>query len=127
MRIRCQTKFDITSTGIKNNFAKKAGTSWHKARNQQRNWETINQVISLRALPENISIPTKVETPGHSAWEFEFDIEQAGSLELNDDAVGLLKIDCKDVPMLIGLDEDPGISGLLIYDTNIFFEQIPTK
>jgi hypothetical protein len=128
MLIRCCTRFDITATGVKNNFQKNRESAsdaaqWNHRRNQQRNWETINQIISLRTLPVNITTPQRRD----DSWEFEFEIEQPATVELAGDPVGLLNADCRDVPMLTGLDEQPGTASVLIPGINIEFVVILDK
>ena len=74
MKIQCQTLFDITATGttghVKHNrmpYADNAGAkildigSWNRSRNQQRNWETITQLISLRTQVDNLQQPVKTQ------------------------------------------------------------------
>ena len=126
MRIICRTRFDITATGVRNSFYKNRAdaadtVAWTRSRNQQRNWETVNQIISLRTLPTNITPPKRVTQTGENLWIFEFDIEQPATVGTDEDPVGMLKADCRDVPMLTGLDEDPGLDGVLIVNTNIEF------
>ena len=95
--------------------------AWNRARNQQRNWETINQVLSLRALPTDITNPMIIEQQGLRLWQFEFCVEQPGALAANGDAVGALKQDCVGVPMITGLMENAGVDDVLIVDRNITF------
>ena len=126
MRIVCRTRFDITATGVRNSFYKNRDTgadteSWNRSRNQQRNWETVNQIISLRTLPVNISQPKHVQKNNENLWIFEFEVEQPATIGTDEDPVGILKADCRDVPMLTGLDEDDDIGSTLIVDTNIEF------
>jgi len=128
--ILCKTRFDITATNVHGQmshanmpFTDAAGKSvtdtrsWNRSRNQQRNWETINQIISLRALPQEITEPRR----DSGWWSFRFKLEQMGQIELNNDPVGALIEDCRDVPMITGLDEDPDIGTTLDPDTNIVF------
>ena len=95
-RIRCTTKFDITATGVRsqfklshvpfvdNNGNKIVDVStWNKARNQQRNWETIIQVISLRTLPDNIVPPVEVIKNNEKHWQSEFEINDIATLTTN--------------------------------------------
>ena len=96
--------------------------AWHRSRNQQRNWETINQIIALRTLPESISDPVRVEHDGANLWHFKFTIENPTTIEIDGDPVGALLQDCQDVPMLTGLDEDAGVDACLIPGHNIHFE-----
>jgi len=69
MQILCRTFFDCSPTGITGHyrpsqvpFTDGAGNTinnqhdWTFARNQQRNWETLNQLISLRTQPFDIVI-----------------------------------------------------------------------
>lgn len=84
-----------------------------RARNQQRNWDTLNQIISLRCLPENISSPEKITTQTGRYWMFQFEIMDAAAVSSPQDPVGLLAADSKDVPMITGLDEDSGIGTVL--------------
>jgi hypothetical protein len=136
VRVRCQTRFDITETGVKNRnhkakivFRDATGREitneleWNRARNQQRNWETVNQVISLRTLPENISRP--VHNADTGIWSFEFAVVDPASITHNGNPVGYLLNDCADVPMILGLNETPNITAFLVssgLNANIWFE-----
>lgn len=134
MRITCTTTFDITATEVRSNFQAhripfQDATGriiddlavWQHARNQQRNWETINQIISLRVLPTNISTPMVNTKDGIKYWTFDFEIDQSAALEINEDPVGELKRDSRDVPMITGLDESPAGYSTLVPDANVFF------
>ena len=134
MRIQCRTLFDITVTGVRNNshrnripFVDDAGqtvtdlTTWHRSRNQQRNWETLNQIISLRTLPENISRPVR----DRDHWIFEFEIDSPETMQQGDDALGALAVDCRDVPMLTGLTETQSCGSMLELGQNINFSILP--
>jgi hypothetical protein len=135
-RIRCQTRFDITETGVKNR-SNKANTQfkdvsgrvigteseWNRARNQQCNWETVNQIISLRTLPENITRP--VHNADTGIWSFEFVVVDPATVACDGNPVGYLQKDCEDVPMIQGLDETGEIAPVLVSlsaDANIWFE-----
>jgi hypothetical protein len=133
-RITCRTQFDITATGVRNNFHRNrvpfdtaqgvkidSDQAWNRARNQQRNWETINQVLSLRALPTDITDPVVIEQDGLRLWQFEFSVEQPGALAVDGDTVGALKQDCVGVPMITGLTENAGVDDALIVGRNITF------
>ena len=130
MRISCWTKFDITNTGVTGHlkvsrmpFVDRNGNTirtedeWHRARNQQRNWETLQQLISLRA--QVFDVTTPVHSNGQ--WSFEFIIEQDGLFTLDNDPVGILKQDCSGVPMLKNLNEKLFESLVLDPDQNIGF------
>ena len=138
IRVKCSTLFDITETGVKNRSYKSkiafkdstgheitSDAEWNRARNQQGNWETINQIISLRTLPENITSPVQDADTG--IWHFEFDVVDPASIFQNGKPVGYLLIDCVGVPMILGLDETAGISAFMIStdpDANIWFDLI---
>jgi hypothetical protein len=134
-RICCSTLFDITATGVRSHYKESRvpfhddtgrviedHQSWTRSRNQQRNWETINQLISLRTLPENISTP-EFDASDHT-WKFEFDVVNIESISLNDNLVGGLLRDCVGVPMILGLTEKSEISNILTTagsEINIWF------
>ena len=133
--IRCRTLFDITATGTRGGFRSlqpgqcdDSGrvitdlAQWHSSRNQQRNWETLNQIISLRCLPHEIQRP-RCE---NRTWEFLFRVDSLAALS-NEQVLGALINDCADVPMILGLDEQPGMAPFLLSQgpkTNIWFEEI---
>jgi len=134
MRICCRTRYDITATGIKSAFNKNRlpiqdaqgdeisdAQSWNRARNRQRNWETINQIIALRTLPQDVSVPEKTQHDGQTWWQFGFEVESPGTVELDGDPVGVLVFDSQDVPMLTGLDEDAGVASAMEPGSNIVF------
>ncbi len=130
MKIKCTTLFDITRTNVSNRrqWLQITPEGGQKERNQQSNFETVLQVISLRCQPENITDPVK----GNSgfwgktkAWQFSFTIEQPAILLQDGDPVGVLKIDCEGVPMIVGLDEKSGLMPVLHHEgpmKNIHFE-----
>lgn len=130
-RIQCKTLFDVTATGIKSYYKSaklpitdndgniiKDETQWLYARNQQRNWETVNQVISLRTLPEQISLPVQQD----GSWVFEFQVPSLYSIGDEQDPVKLLKEDANGVPMIVGLGEKPSMMPYLASQSNIWFE-----
>ena len=135
MIIRCSTHFDITATGVKNNFSRNrrpfrddsgalidSDDAWNRARNQQRNWETINQLISLRSLPYNISTPVRVETVDGPEWQFEFTVDKISELCVDTNDLAALKQDCRGVPMLHHLTERKDVAPILIPESNLDFE-----
>lgn len=125
-RIRCCTRFDITVTGVRNHtnrthlpFQDQAGQAvttdhdWHRSRNQQRNWETINQILALRTLPEHIALPVVMQPHAVKIWQFEFEVPSVSSLSLDADQLGSLKQDCATVPMITGLGETAPLEAVL--------------
>jgi len=130
--------FDITATGVRSHYKEshipflddtgqliENQSSRNRARNQQRNWETVNQIISLRTLPENIVDPQfDADT---KTWIFRFDINNIESVTLNNDPVGALMRDCDGIPMIIGLGEQQELSQVLQTQgprANIWFELV---
>lgn len=122
MKIRCSTRFDVTATAVLGQYKENREThncangvtirdrsAWTKARNQQRNWETLNQIIALRCLPENIIIPRRY---GH-AWCFEFEIEHAAALSDQPNDLVYLINDAEGVPMIHGLEETALIDSVI--------------
>jgi len=143
--INCYTLFDITATGIrshiraaqfpmrdKNNNVIKNAEEWTLARNQQRNWETILQIISLRSQPLKIIGPRKVDIVNFSgvhkevnAWKFNFEVEHASVFLNKNNELGHLLDDADGVPMLVGLGESLELTPYLITQNslvNIYFE-----
>jgi len=128
IKIVCYTLFDITPSGIKSHYkalefpvTDRTGRSlkniddWNRARNQQRNWETILQVVSLRTQPENCSNPVnfiadfkKTDFPLKGkgrVWSFAFESDIDDAFEQEKDPIGALITDVNQVPMVLGLEE----------------------
>lgn len=131
--IQCRTLFDITRTDVRHQFNAARlpfqdatgrsimdHRSWMLARNQQRNWETLIQLLSLRVQPHDLSGPVMLfaQDPW---WSFEFSVEDAGVLALGTNPYGQLEQDCAMVPMLIGLTEQVQVTPMLIPGINIVF------
>ena len=125
MKFACQTLFDITATGVTGHcktsrmpFQDQAGQiiqdelSWNRSRNQQRNWETLTQILSLRTQLFDITVPMQDQTG--SRWMFEFETESAGIYGDESDPVSVLRADAAGVPMLRELNNDPDIETVLI-------------
>ena len=93
---------------------------WNRARNQQRNFESILQLVSLFTQPLNVSWPC---CHGDS-WTFEFDIEYQSVFADQHDPLGLLKKHSQGIPMILGLNEQAVVDRVLLPDQNIKFEFI---
>ena len=110
-RIKVTTYFDCTQTGttsyrkIKANSHITSPEQWDFSRNQQRNFETILQCVSLRSTPEDITTPSCTTEDGMKRWTFSFSVSHDGSFATEDDKTGLLKESVNGVPMIIGLSE----------------------
>ena len=138
MKFACQTLFDITATGVTGHckttrmpFQDHAGqviqdtASWNRSRNQQRNWETLTQILSLRTQLFEITEPIADQTG--TRWMFEFETESDGVYGPNDDPVSVLRSDAQGVPMLRELNNNPDIDTVLITEgprQNIWFAPI---
>ena len=121
MKILCRTLFDCSFTGVTGHFRSSeipfvdrtgqkvsSQADWNHSRNQQRNWETLLQIISLRTQPTDLTVPVHKD----GAWEFEFKSESEGVFEIYGDSDPLagLKVDCEGVPMMLNLKEQPSLS-----------------
>lgn len=134
----CKTLFDCSATGITGHFRVsqvpfkdrigqeiRGIEEWNRSRNQQRNYETLIQLISLRSQPENITIPhQRADT-----WQFEFDVAAEGVFGTSNDPdpYSALYQDCIGVPMVTNLSERNGITPIIKVkgkDRNIWFETI---
>ena len=135
MKIQVRTLFDCSPTGVTGHFQfgklpfkDRVGQTiqdendWHRSRNQQRNWETLLQIISLRAQPVAITPTQKTDT----GWQFEFEVEADGVYSTNEDPANIdsLYLDCAGVPMMTQLNEAPDAGTQLDPEKNIWFECI---
>jgi len=138
MKFACQTLFDITATGVTGHcktsrmpFQDRAGqiindeSAWNRSRNQQRNWETLTQILSLRTQLFDLTDP--IPDQSGTRWMFEFETESDGIYGDESDPVAVLRSDAAGVPMLRGLDNDPDIETVLITEgarQNIWFAPV---
>jgi hypothetical protein len=136
MRFACQTQFDITATGITGHckesklpFTDRAGQaitdvqSWNRARNQQRNWETLTQLISMRAQIFKLLEPLEYK----GVWSFEFEVETPDVFGSADDPISVLRSDADGIPMLNNLNNRNELPPVLITSgtqQNIWFTPI---
>jgi hypothetical protein len=107
-RYEVSTLFDCTATGIQNHrkLHNMDSEEWHFKRNQQRNFETILQCISLRCQPMNINGPYNFSNnEGQLYWQFSFETDKQDIFRKENNPVGLLEEDCYLVPMITGLNE----------------------
>ena len=136
MRFSCTTRFDITATGVTGHFKSsrvpfqdRAGNTvndisdWNRARNQQRNWETVQQIIGMRTQISESTVPTRTG----STWSFEFETETPGVYGTDDDPVAVLYSDAEGVPMLVDLDNHRELAPFVVVsgpEQNIWFSPI---
>lgn len=111
-RYHAYTLIDITNTGVltQENISQ-------KQRNQQRNWETVYQLLSLRAqllefeylgmIKDDVSkYSFGINYQGiHNIWQFTFAVEHAGVYAFNHDRYGTIKDDFRIAPIILNLDE----------------------
>ena len=112
--------FDITKTNVTSkksllNATTVEALDWQNKRNTQCNLDTVIQVVSLRAQPENVTDPVKLaldpenfenfgflystEEP-NSCWAFEFSVNYKSVFSDGHDDLGSLYTDCDLVPMI---------------------------
>lgn len=109
MKILITTLFDCTTTGVVGRYREERGRfqdqsgkwiesqlDWETARNQQRNYETLVQVISLRT---QLDLVTAAERTNQT-WSFSAVTDRDGVF--GEDFAALLD-DCENVPMIPGM------------------------
>jgi hypothetical protein len=105
------TLIDITPTGVisyspQNEFK----------RNQQRNWETVQQILGLRTQPTILETDDFVDDVikynfgikyqgEHKIWTFKFGVDYADIYQDGPDKFGLIKNDFKITPVILNLTE----------------------
>ena len=145
-KVECHSLFDITDTGInghtrniafpitdKNGNQIMTSAELNRARNQQRNFDTLLQLIGLRTQIFNIESPTLCNSPlfpGQKSWRFGFEIEDNAQWLVDRDEFWVLKQDSDSTPMITGLTEDPGLNPILDatgINPNIIYHAQDTK
>lgn len=120
------TLIDITATG-----ASSKSKNQHK-QNQQRNWETIFQIINLRTQCTVIAYPTSPKSVHikshsfgsyysgyHNCWKFIFSSETTNVFGSHSDPVEMLKHDFDNVPVIQGLNESAALIDPVFYTNSI--------
>jgi len=139
MRYACQTLFDITATGVTGHFkitrmpfVDQAGqhihdlASWNRSRNQQRNWETLTQILGLRTQLFDMTDP--VRDKSGTSWMFEFETESSGAFGPDSDPTQSLRTDAEGVPMILDLNNRSDLVPVLRTSgpqQNIWFAVVP--
>jgi hypothetical protein len=129
------TLIDITPTGVTNHTTNK-----EFERNQQRNWETVQQLIGLRTQPtiletDNFSDHVQkgynfgINYNGyHRIWTSKFAVDYADVYQAGPDRFGLAKYDFKITPIILGLSETAKPELALFYPkgpwNNIYFKTL---
>ena len=139
-RIECRCLFDITATAINGHqrniqypYISKSGikinNAWElaQARNQQRNLDTILQLIGMRTQlfevtnPEIVteSIPEFAWAGNNvKVWRFFFEIEPQSQWTVDNDDFWVLKNDSHSTPMLLGLTETASMDPWIVTQGN---------
>ena len=133
MKIQVKTSFDCTATGTTGHYKSNRvpytddnqnsitdQESWDRSRNQQRNYETLIQLLSLRTQLTEVSLPAKQD----DRWVFTIVSDRD---DVFSDNLAALYTDCDSVPMIVGLDEAPGVEPMLHTQdpgANIWFQEI---
>jgi len=148
-KLRCYTLFDITKSNVTNKKSVLFGSDeenlyWQNRRNTQCNLDTIVQVISLRAQPEDITEPVKqdLSTTEHefgffynneenlSYWSFEFSVNYKGVFSDGEEDLGALYSDCQSVPMIKSINDIKQLPSFLDVSPelrNIYFRVITNE
>jgi hypothetical protein len=108
---------------------------FNKLRNQQSNFETLLQIISMRSQPEDITNPVKEIISDSrfsssadnalSVWSFTFTVSHSSVFNDGINDLGNLINDCDGVPMIVNLDEIGDVGSVLVTTDpgkNIIFE-----
>ena len=125
--IVCWTLADITSTGY---TRRPSNIKESKKRNQQRNYETFLQLISMRNQPTVVIEPTMMNDRDitvmpfgksyfqdlgfkYNVWMFAFECEQEGVFTNASNQLGTLLDDFNETPIITGLEENAKISNTI--------------
>jgi hypothetical protein len=135
--IVCSSLVDLTPTGTVGSYKPHVDgdpKSWNHRRDQQRNWETMIQLLGLRAQPMYLTDPVILEDQDldqyrfgpefsgrHRIWRFEFASEHT---QVYGENLQALLHDVHNVPIMTHLDETAAFSAP-VFDTlghtNVYF------
>lgn len=146
------TLFDITYTGTKRNYNARiipfvdqahrkivCADTWQKSRNQQRNWDTVIQLLGLRNQPVSFTLPiVAMEDLANfkfgpkyigkaNVWKFTCEYEHADLYRVGDNVFKILEDDFRNVPMITGLSESVTIHPScfqILPECNIYFKKM---
>ena len=139
-KVECLCLFDITTTAINGHqrnieypYVSKTGTVVNnrqdlvRARNQQRNLDTVLQLIGMRTQVFEIAnseittdIPAEFLWAGKDVrvWRFTFEVEPLSQWTIDNDDFWILKNDSERTPMLTGLTETAQLDPWLVTQGN---------
>ena len=143
-KYKIRTLIDVSPTGIISEFRKDIPLpfvddlkniinnteTWNTSRNEQRNWETFVQCISIRSQPILLEKPVVEEISvgplgftgfkgKKKVWTFEFGFETPDIYLEGGDAVKLLKDQLDMVPIVTKLRETVTLSSSIIATTGV--------
>lgn len=116
-RVDCYCRFDITATGVTNSRPGTTDAVSQRARNQQRNWDTMLQLAGMRTQIFNVAGPE--DATGRSpfgsdrAWKFSFEVEPEAQWLVDGDEFWVLRQDSDGTPMITGLTESVGLDPMI--------------
>lgn len=116
-RVDCYCRFDITATGVTNSRPGTADAESQRARNQQRNWDTMLQLAGMRTQIFNVEGPE--DATGRSpfgsdrAWKFSFEVEPEAQWLVDGDEFWVLRHDSEGTPMITGLTESADLEHVI--------------
>lgn len=130
---RVYTLVDVTHTGITRH-----STALETQRNQQRNWESVIQILGLRTQLMRINqldlLNTDISqykfgesyTGTQNIWRIDFDVEYKDVYKIDNNPFKILIDDFNQVPVIINLNETAIFNLPLFYTDgphrNIYFE-----
>lgn len=133
MKLKVTTLFDCTTTGVVGRYREEQGhfqdrsgcwirtaQDWERARNQQRNYETLLQILGLRTQLLNNQPAQRF----NDHWCFEVTVDRVDAYGANFKS---LFDDCQNVPMIVGLTETQTLLPQLQVegtDTNCWFSMV---
>ena len=121
----CVTLIDITKTDAVRHYNKSMSETeaeYNIKRNQQRNYQTMLQVISLRCQPSFATDPIiykdlDITDAGfgsaftkETVWEFTFAVDVEDVFATADSPYGLLLEDMNNIPIILNLNETANIA-----------------
>lgn len=131
------TLVDITATGVT-----KFQNNTIKERNQQRNWESVQQVLGLRTqifelsqTQSKVNLNTyefgELYKGQHNIWSFKFAVEFKGVYRQDNNELAVLEKDFEQTPIIVGLEETAKFPISLFYtsgpEKNIYFKLLLDK
>ena len=108
---------DITKTNIHRNDIQGKTTltkdEWNFQRNQQRNWDTVVQLLGLRCQPFDITDPVKLINQRPAAFGFGWEYGPANNVTIwrctcryeMDADLWMIRTDFDNIPVIAGLEE----------------------